>query len=103
MRTGTDRTIDLLSRLLPQFIPHPVIERTQEYELTRIDLPPAVEADYFFRLYTEPETQIHAELTVPDSKVNCFWYRPFEISRIPRFNGSCGLSILPDTGDTLNP
>lgn len=22
--------------------------------------------------------QIHAELTVPDSKVNCFWYRPFE-------------------------
>jgi hypothetical protein len=77
-RTGTDKTIELLHGLLPGFVVQPVSERIERVDSTRIDLPPAPGADYFFRLWIEPEMQIGAELTAPDSDVNYFWYRPFE-------------------------
>jgi hypothetical protein len=73
-----EKTLDLLDRLLPAFAAQPVTQRTQKIDSTRIDLPRAPGADYFFRLYTEPEMQIHAALTAPSSDVNYFWYRPFE-------------------------
>jgi hypothetical protein len=78
MRTGTDRTIDLLNRLLPGFVAQPITERTQRIDSTKIDLPLADGADYFFQLWTEPELQICAELAKPSCDVNYFWYRPFE-------------------------
>jgi hypothetical protein len=73
-----DKTLELLKRLIPDFVAQPVTERTLGMSSTKIDLPRAAEADYFFRLYTAPEMQIHAELTAPRSNVNYFWYRPFE-------------------------
>jgi hypothetical protein len=53
-RTGTDKTIELLNRLLPGFVVQPVTERIQRIDSTRIDLPSATGADYFFRLWIEP-------------------------------------------------
>jgi hypothetical protein len=73
-----DKTLELLARLLPDFVVRPVTQRTQGIDSKRIDLPSAAGADYFFQLWIEPEMQISAELTAPDSDVNYFWYRPFE-------------------------
>jgi hypothetical protein len=77
-RTGTDKIIESLRRLLPDFAPQPITQQIQQIDSTRIDLPPASGADYFFRLYSAPEMQIHAELATPVSDGNYFWYRPFE-------------------------
>ena len=73
-----NKTLELLSRLLPDFAPQPVTEQAAGIRSTKIDLPPAAGADYFFQLLIEPEMQISAERTVPGSEVNYFWYRPFE-------------------------
>jgi len=73
-----NKTLELLSRLLPDFAPQPVTEQAGGIRSTKIDLPPAAGADYFLQLLIEPEMQISAEPTVPGSEVNYFWYRPFE-------------------------
>jgi hypothetical protein len=67
-----DKTLELLGRLLPDFVAQTVAERIQGVSSTRIDLPVATGAEYFFRLWIEPEMQIGAELTAPDSDVNYF-------------------------------
>ena len=72
------KTLELLARLLPDFVVQPVTLRVQGIDSRKIDLPSAAGADYFFRLWIEPEMQINAELTAPGSDVNYFWYRPFE-------------------------
>jgi hypothetical protein len=73
-----DKVLDLLARLLPDSVIQPVSERTQGIDSKRIDLPSPAGADYFFQLWIEPEMQISAELAVPGSDINYFWYRPFE-------------------------
>jgi len=73
-----DKPLELLARLLPDFIVQPATQRSHRIDSTRIDLPSAAGADYFFQLWIEPEMQISAQLAVPGSDVNYFWYRPFE-------------------------
>jgi hypothetical protein len=73
-----DKTLELLARLLPDFVIQPVAQGAQGVDSTRIDLPAAAGADYFFQLWIEPEMQISAELAVAAADVNYFWYRPFE-------------------------
>jgi hypothetical protein len=45
-----NKTLELLSRLLPDFAPQPVTEQAAGIRSTKIDLPPAAGADYFFQL-----------------------------------------------------
>jgi hypothetical protein len=63
---------------MPDVAIQPIIEQTGRIRSTKIALPPATGADYFFQLYTEPEMQIYAQLTAQNSGVHHFWYRPFE-------------------------
>jgi hypothetical protein len=76
-----DKTLELLARLLPGFVVQPVTQRLRRVESTRIDLPAAPGADYFYQiLEIYPEMQIGAELIGWDPEINYFWYRPFELA-----------------------
>jgi hypothetical protein len=77
-----EKTLELVTRLLPDFVVQAITQRKQGISSKRIDLPSAAGADYFFQLWIEPEMQISAQLTAPDSDVNYFWYRPFESAEL---------------------
>jgi len=79
-----DKTLGLISSLLPDF--DPVIQVVESSlgggkSFGRLDLPLARDADYFFEvwLYGDMERQISARLTqdVSDNS-KYFWYRPFD-------------------------
>jgi hypothetical protein len=76
-----DKTLKLLARLLPGFVVQPVTQRTQRVESTRIDLPAAAGADYFYQIFGFcSEMQIGAQLIESGPEINYFWYRPFELA-----------------------
>jgi hypothetical protein len=82
-----DRTLRLLSLLLPDFNPVEGAKFTGLH-LWRIDLPPADGADYFFRLwfYSDGERQIGAQLVEDSDDARYFWYRPFESAEFRESN-----------------
>lgn len=79
-----DKTLGLISRLLPDF--DPIIQVVEPSlgggkSFGRLDLPLARSADYFFQiwLYGDMERQISAKLTQDISgDGRYFWYRPFD-------------------------
>jgi hypothetical protein len=73
-----ERIIETLSRLLPDFVVQPVSHGDGLTRSTRIDLPAAVDAEYFFELWIRPEAQIGARLIEGGADCNYFWYLPFE-------------------------
>jgi hypothetical protein len=76
-------TLELIGLLLPNF--DPVVQAVESplsrrESLGRLDLPPALGADYFFQvwLYGDVERQISARPTNAGDDSNYFWHRPFD-------------------------
>ena len=65
-----------LYRLLPGLLLEPVVERDPSGVYLNLPVPPG--ADYAFKLWLQPEWQIHAELITVDQRKPAFWYVPFE-------------------------
>ncbi len=84
-----EKTLALLNRLLGDrnSVIHPIESQGDFHEKTRIDLPTAPGAEYFFRLwfYEGGERQISAQLIQHRSDDTYFWYRPLEMGE---FRGS---------------
>jgi hypothetical protein len=74
-----EQTLTFLRRWLPDadFAPQLNTLNGSSRPAVYVDLPPQTGADYFFRLYFDPERQIHARLLNTDAK-HYFWYMPFE-------------------------
>ncbi|MGA8537883.1 MAG: hypothetical protein WB566_00200 [Terriglobales bacterium] len=73
-----EKIIAALNRLLPDFVVQPVSQGDGRIRSTRIELPAAVDAEYFFELWILPERQIGARLIEAGEDCNYFWYVPFE-------------------------
>jgi hypothetical protein len=85
-----DTTVALLNRLLVGRSPFDHSRDPQgEFRegITRVDLPAADDAEYFFRLafHETGERYISAHLIERPNAANYFWYRPFELAE---FRGS---------------
>ena len=84
-----DKTLGLLSLLLPDFNPAvlPAGAEGEGAHTGPLDLPPAHGADFFFRLwlYADGERHISAKLVEDSRDATYFWHRPFELAE---FRGS---------------
>src|SRR5271157_1172346 len=83
------KTCALLSRLLNGFKPILDPAKSPLDDFTRIDLPHASGAEYFFRLwfFEGGERQISAVLTQKQTDDTYFWYRPFELAEFRSSEG----------------
>jgi hypothetical protein len=74
-----EQTLTFLKQRFPDtdFVPQLTTLKRSSRPAVHIDLPLPPGADYFFRLYLDPERQIHARLANANAK-DYFWYMPFE-------------------------
>jgi hypothetical protein len=73
-------TLAAMNRLLPNVEFEPMLEplHGSKEPCVSVNLRPPTGADYLFKVYFQPELQIHARLVHVENSRYYFWYRPFE-------------------------